>query len=127
MRRTAILTLCALACALMVCALSLGAVNATADEALRLHALTLEAAERDDVPGALSLLDELERHWRGRATLMEIMASHDALHDVSASLAEAQICLTCNDRDDFLRAMSAVRMGLEHLKDEEAVKWANLY
>ena len=53
--------------------------------------------------------------------------NHDALHDVDAAIAEAQICLECEDHDDFLRTMSTVRAGLEHLKDEEALRLANLY
>ena len=43
------------------------------------------------------------------------------------SIAEARICLECRDHDDFLRTMAAVEMGLSHLKDEESVRWANLY
>ena len=58
---------------------------------------------------------------------METLASHDALLDVAAAIAEARICLDCRDHDDFLRTLSEVEMGLDHLKDEEAVRWENLY
>ena len=62
-----------------------------------------------------------------RAALMETLASHDALHDVDAAIAQAQICLECEDHDDFLRTMADVSAGLSHLRDEEAVRWSNLY
>ena len=47
--------------------------------------------------------------------------------EVAAAIAEARICLECRDHDDFLRTLSEVEMGLDHLKDEEAVRWENLY
>jgi hypothetical protein len=74
-----------------------------------------------------ALLAQLAQLWQDRAGLLEKLASHDALHDVDTAIAEAKICLECRDHDDFLRTMSAVEMGLTHLKDEEAVRWENLY
>ena len=112
MRRTLILTLAVLACALAVCVFSLSTLNDTVGQAQQ------RAAE---------LLARLAGLWADRAGLMEMLASHDALHDVGAAIAEARICLECRDHDDFLRTMSAVEAGLSHLKDEEAVRWANLY
>ncbi len=127
MKRTLILTLTVLAVALAVCVASLNALNATVDEAERLQSLAVLAAEERDLSAAKTHMLALARFWSGRANLMEMLASHDALHDVDAAIAEAQICLECEDRDDFLRMMSGVRAGLSHLKDEEALRLANLY
>lgn len=127
MRKTLLLTLGALAVALAVCALSLSAVNAATDEALRLQSLAVLAADDGETDRARTLMVRLAEHWREKAPLLETVASHDALHDVSAALAEARICLECDDHDDFLRTMSTVELSLNHLKDEQAVKWENLY
>ena len=127
MKRTLILTLAVLAAALAVCWASQAALNGAVDEAERLQSLAVMAAEEKRFSDAKSLMVQLAKHWAGRATLMEMLASHDALHDVDAAIAEAQICLECADHDDFLRTMSTVRAGLEHLKDEEALRLANLY
>ena len=107
MKRKLALTLAVLACALAVCTAGLFALNDAVDEAERLQSLAVL--------------------WEGRGALMETLASHDALHEVSAALAEAQICLECEDHDDFLRTMSTVRMGLSHLRDEQALRLSNLY
>lgn len=127
MRRTLILTLAVLACALGVCGLSQSALNDTVEQARQLRAQALLAENRDDIERAEALLVQLAGLWRDRAGLMEMLASHDALHDVATAIAEAKICLECRDHDDFLRTMSTVEMSLEHLKDEEAVRWENLY
>ena len=127
MKRTLILTLAVLAAALAICAASLFALNGTVDEAERLQSLTVLAAQEEDFSGAKTHLLALAEFWASRANLMEMLASHDALHDVDAAIAEAQICLECEDHDDFLRTMSAVRAGLSHLRDEEALRLANLY
>ena len=121
------MTLAVLACAALVCAGSLVALNHTVDAARRLQGLAAQAAGAGDMDRAGALLGQLEDFWRGRAVLMELLASHDALHDVGGAIAEAAICLDCDDRDDFLCAMSRLAMGLEHLKDEEAVRWENVY
>ena len=127
MRRTLILTLAVLACALAICFFSLSTLNDTVGRAQQLHRQAMLAAEGDDADRAAELLARLAGLWADRAGLMEMLASRDALHDVGAAIAEARICLECRDHDDFLRTMSAVEMGLSHLKDEESVRWANLY
>ena len=127
MRRTLILTLAVLSCALAVCWVSRGTLNATVDEARLLHDQALLAENSGDSGRAVELLVRLAQLWRDRERLLELLASHDALHDVAAAITEARICLECRDHDDFLRTMSTVNMGLEHLMDEEAVRWENLY
>ncbi len=127
MGRTLILTLAVLACALAVCSLSQETLNDTVEQARQLHAQALLAENGGDGDRADALLVQLAQLWRDRTGLLEMLASHDALHDVAAAIAEAKICLECRDHDDFLRTMSTVALGLEHLKDEEAVRWGNLY
>lgn len=127
MWRTLILTLTVLACALAICGLSRATLNDTAEQARQLHAQALLAENSGDDARAGDLLAQLAQLWHDRAALLEMLASHDALHDVSFAIAEAKICLECRDHDDFLRTMSTVKTGLDHLRDEEAISWENLY
>ena len=127
MKRTLILTLAVLAAALAICVASLFALNGTVDEAERLQSLAVLAANENAFSEAKEHVAALAKFWDERAALMETLASHDALHDVDAAIAQAQICLECEDHDDFLRTMADVSAGLSHLRDEEAVRWSNLY
>ncbi len=127
MKRTLILTLCVLAVAMLVCFGGMTALNSTVDEARRLGSLAVLAEQEDASDAADNRLVELAQLWKDRAAVMEMLASHDALHDVQTSLAEARICLECGDHDDFLRTMSTLDMALGHIRDEEALRWENLY
>ena len=127
MKRTLILTLAVLACALALCAVSLVCIDRAVDGAERLQSLAVLAAQQGDAVRAKALMVELAGFWEDRAGWMEMLPSHDALHDVGAAIAEAQICLECEDHDDFLRMMSQVDMGLSHLRDEQALRLSNLY
>lgn len=127
MKRTLAVTLAVLALALGVCAASQRVLNGAVDEAERLQSLAVLAAEERRFSDAKTLVEALASFWKERSKALEMLAGHDALHDVDTAIAEAQICLECEDRDDFLRTMSDVRMGLEHLKDEEALRLSNLY
>ena len=127
MRRTLILTMAVLACAVAVCWASQTALDGAVDRAQALHSQAMLAAGNGDRDRAVALLAQLDQLWQERSGMMEMLASHDALHEVSAAIAEAQICLACRDHDDFLRTMSTVKLGLEHLKEEEALRWGNLY
>lgn len=127
MRRTMVVTAAVLACALAVCFLSMGTLSHAVSGAGRLVSQAVLAAQEGRTAQAKSLMVELAEFWKARSGLLEMIASHDALHEVDAAVAEAQICLECRDHDDFLRTMSNARMALQHLWDEEVLSWANLY
>lgn len=122
-----IIALAVLAAALLICTASMLFLNGTVDEAERLDSLAVLAANGGRSDRAAELMVQLAEFWRQRAPVMEMLASHDALHEVDSAIAEAQICLECRDHDDFLRTMSVVTAALQHIRDEEAVSWSNLY
>ena len=127
MKRTLILTLSVLAAALIACTASYFILNATVDRAGQLQSLAVLDVQEGRPLRAAERMVALAEYWRDRAPLLETLASHDALHEVTTAIAEARICLECDDHDDFLRTMSLVGAGLEHLRDEASIRWSNLY
>ena len=127
MKRTLILTVCVLAASLALCAVGMAALNTSVDEAQRLRSLAILAEGDGDTDAARTAVVQLAQLWRDRRGIMEMLAEHDALHDVSSAIADAQICLENGDHDEFLRAMSQLDLGLNHLRDEQALRWENLY
>lgn len=127
MRKTLIVTLAVLAAAVAVCALSMHALNGAVDRANRLRSAAVLAEEENRISDAKAAMLELAEFWRRKASLLEMMASHDALHEVQSAVAEAQICLECEDRDDFLRCMAIVEENLNHIRDEQSPRLSNLY
>ena len=127
MKRTLILTLSVLAAALIACTASYFILNATVDRAGQLQSLAVLDVQEGRPLRAAERMVALAEYWRDRTPLLETLASHDALHEVTTAIAEARICLECDDHDDFLRTMSLVGAGLEHLRDEASIRWSNLY
>ena len=127
MRRMLIVTLAVLAASIALCAACQAVLNGAVDRADALRSAAVLAAQEHRIADAKSLVLELAQYWKDRSAALELLASHDALHEVQSSIAEAQICLECEDRDDFLRTMSQTAQGLAHLRDEEALRLSNLY
>lgn len=127
MKRTLILALAVLFVALGVMTAGLLFLNQTVDRAEQLGGEAVRAA-REGYPGeAAKTLAALADFWEARTPLLEVLADHDALHDVQNGLAEARVCLECDDHDDFLRCLAVVGGALSHIRDEEALSWSNLY
>ena len=127
MRRMLIVTLAVLLAAVAACALSMRALNGAVDEAERLRSAAVLAMEERRMSRAKELMVSLAEFWHERAPVLEMLAGHDALHEVQVGIAEAQICLECEDRDDFLRCMAVTGEALSHLRDEQALRLSNLY
>lgn len=126
MKRTLWITLAVLAVSLALCLAGGRLLNGTVDAAGQLRSAAVLAAEEGDGDRARELLLRLAELWRDRGELMEMLASHDALHEVTVGILEAQICLECDDHDDFLRTMAVMGEALNHLSDEQAFRLANL-
>lgn len=127
MRRTLIVTLTVLAIALASCTASLLILDGAVRHADRLRSAAVLASQERRTGRARELMVELAEFWREKSRLLEILADHDALHEVQAAIAEAQICLECDDHDDFLRTMSTVAEDLNHIRDEQSPRLSNLY
>ena len=127
MRRTLILTLAVLACALALCAASRAALNEAVSGARTLGLRAMQALEQDRTADARALSARLEEYWQARSGLLELLTGHDALREAADAVADARICLACEDRDDFLRAMAAALDALDRLEAEQAASWGNLF
>ena len=127
MKRTLIAMLAVLAVSLSLCAASMALLNGAVEEAQALRSQAVLAAEERRTGEAKTLLLRLAEEWDERGPLLEMLASHDALHEVQSAIAEGQVCLECEDHDDFLRIMSNLDGALRHLSDAEALRWSNLY
>ena len=118
--------LAALALSLTLCVAARTALNDAVEEAQTYRVAALMAAEAGQQGDAKTALLALAQAWKRHRAALETLASHDALHEVQSGIAEAQICLECGDHDDFLRVLSNLGMALEHIRDEQALRWENL-
>lgn len=96
-----------------------GRMNAMHDEVL----LMAGSGDRD---GARGLLGRMSLLWEEYEGLLETMAPHDALHEVTVLLAECGANLASGDTDDFIRSMALLREAVDHLSEEEALGMGNI-
>ena len=127
MRRMLVLAIVVLAGALGVMTAATSTLNRAVDRASDLGSEAVLAAQEGRPDRAEEMVTALAEHWRACTPALEVIADHDALHEVQTGIAEARICLECDDHDDFLRCMAVVDGALAHLRDEEALSLANLY
>lgn len=127
MRRTLVITLCVLVLALSICTgCSLFLKNVIGD-VRHLHNEAVRYVESGNPEKARELMIQMATLWREKEPILEILTSHDAIHEVKLGIIEAQICLECGDHDDFLRTISIAGEGLEHMRSVEMLSLSNLY
>ena len=127
MRRTLIAMLAVLGLSLALCAGAYMLLDDAVDEAQALRSAAIRAEAEDRPADAEALLLALAQVWKGRRAALETLASHDAVHEVQLAIAESRICLECGDHDDLLRVLSNLDAALEHIREEQALCWENLY
>jgi hypothetical protein len=127
MKRTLILTMLVLILSLSVCTGTSAVLGHIIEETRYLHNEAVRCVENNDTEKAAEIMVQLATLWREKEPFLEMITSHDAIHEVKLGIIEAQICLECGDHDDFLRTISIAGEGLEHMDSVESLSLSNLY
>lgn len=109
-----------------VCVGSVAFIHRTVDEMDVRRLGVLEALEAGDVHGAFSGLSEMALLWQAREPLLEMLAVHDLLHEISGLMIEADANLSIGDTDDFYRSMALLGEALAHLVKDERLTLSNI-
>ena len=127
MKRTLLLTLAVLALSVLSCVGSSLFLGSVIEEVRWLHNEAVRCVENGQHSRAAEIMVQMATLWREKESLLEMITSHDAIHEVKLGIIEAQICLECGDHDDFLRTIAITGEGLEHMRSVEALSLSNLY
>ena len=127
MKRLAIQTAAVLTVCLIVCTVSLIGLNRTLDEAHDMATVIYAAMENGKKDEAREQLVALATFWDDRAAVLELLCSHDDLHEVKEHIIQARICIDYKDPEEFYSAVALIGEGIEHIRDEEALSLSNLY
>ena len=127
MRTTLIALIIVVLAAVSLCAFSQARVCGVVEEMdiLRVEAETRARAGVDT--GAAECLTRLASRWQEERAAMEMLTSHDSLHEVYSELVDARVCLESGDFDDCYRALAQLGEALHHIREMEAVSLSNLY
>ena len=127
MRTTLIALIVVVLAAVALCAFAQARVCAVVEEMDLLRVEAETRARAGDDTGAAECLTRLAGRWQEERAAMEMLTSHDDLHEVAAQLVDAQVCLENGDMDDCLRALAQLGEALRHIEDMEALTLSNLY
>ena len=127
MKRLTIATDAVFVACIAVCSWALITLNGILDEA---HEYTVEVftqMERGNVTAAREGLVALATLWDENMTLLEVLCSHDDLHEVKERIIQAEICVSYTDMEDFYSSIALIGEAIEHIREGEALRLTNLY
>jgi len=117
---------CVLAAALGLCFVSVYVHDSVLDDMDAVCAETIKSVRGDDKQTAVERVSELDRVFGERSGALEMLASHNDLHETRSCIMDAMVALECGDMDDAYQALVSLRGMLEHLRDHERLTLSNL-
>lgn len=127
MRTTLIALLIVVAAAIALCAFAQSRVCGLVEEMDELRLLAERELRAGNEAAAMEYLATFAARWEKSRPAMEMLTSHDDLHEVYADVVDARVCLERGDRDDCFRALAQLGEALHHIGEMEAVSLSNLY
>ena len=83
--------------------------------------------ENNDADGAAVRVTQMADMWKKHEPMLEMIAPHETLHDVTCLIVEADANLSARDLDDFNRSMKLLGIAIEHLFIEEQFRLENIF
>lgn len=127
MRRTLFMTIGVFLCAMLLCGVSMLSVHRVVNHARHLRTEAIEAMDDEDAQRAEKTLVELAAYLNNHQGWLEMLCSHDDLHDAKLQIIDAQASIEFGITDDFYQAIYRFGETLEHMADVESVRLSNLY
>lgn len=127
MRRTLLITLGVLFCALLLCSVNSIAVRRVVSHARHLRTRALEAMDAGDVQRAEVEMVALASYMKQNQNWLEMVCEHEDMHEMKADIIDAQAAIEFGIEDDFYQAVYRFGEGLEHIAEVEKISLGNLY
>lgn len=125
--RAAFAAMCAvLLSALAVCFFSMGVQGGILEELGAMCDAAVECIDGGDPDAAADAVAELDDVFSEKRGIMELLASHNDLHDAAGFITDAAVALKCGDTDDAYQALMQLKGVLEHLREHESLSLGNL-
>lgn len=126
MKRLIAVTISVLTVSVLVCLGSLLSLDALLERAHDMATDVRVYWERGEEDAARERLVALATYWDRWRRLFEVMTDHDDLRDVKERIIQAQISLEQGEAESFLQEIALTGEGVDHIREEESLHWANL-
>ncbi len=125
MRAKLICTLAVLALTVALCAVSMAFIARCMDQADEMCSRAVLQMESGDTRAALETMTALAEKWDGWESLLEMVANHEDVHEVTHRILDTRLCLERGD-DDFHRQAAQLSHAIQHIWDGEAIRLRNI-
>ena len=126
MKRLIAVMISVLTVSVLVCLGSLLSLDALLERAHDMATDVRVYWERGEEDAAREGLVALATYWDRWRRLFEVMTDHDDLRDVKERIIQAQISLEQGEAESFLQEIALTGEGVDHIREEESLHWANL-
>lgn len=82
---------------------------------------------KNDFESAEEELNRLLSMIHSHSARLEMLVSHDAVHDLTSQLQDAKTSLAIRDLDDFKKAVSILKESIGHIKAHEKMSLSNIF
>ena len=127
MRATLIAMCAVLVLALALCLFSLFYQERALEALNILRTEAIDLVDARDARAASDKITTLAAEFKDKSKILELLASHNDLHDAYLHIVAARISLDLGDLDDTYQELSLLGETLEHLQEHEAFTINNLY
>jgi hypothetical protein len=116
-----------LAVSLALCLFSLFFQQRTLEGLDRMRSEAVSLINAGDRAGAEEKITQLADSFENRSKILEMIASHNDLHDAYLHIVGAKISLELRDLDDTSKELALLGETLSHLRQHEAFTISNIY
>ena len=126
MKRAIFTSVVLLALATLVCVGSSFLIRNSLDRMSDLHEQVLACTDADDKAGALDALGQTAEYWEKCGYWMEMLTSHEDLHNVREQIVSAKALLENDDIAQYQQCMALLREALDHIRRHESMNLSNV-
>jgi hypothetical protein len=95
----------------------------------QMEKLSMEAqdlVDRGQTQEAVAKMTALASEWERHQPFLEMLISHNEMHTVVERYVEAEACLKRGCLDDYYKSMALLQENLDHIRQQERIRWGNV-
>lgn len=125
MRRMLIVTVTVFVLSMALCTLSAVNVHRVTHEMRHLRSGAILHMEKGEIQAVEETLAELANYLAENSGWLEIVCSHDDIHEIKGAIIDAQASVEFGIEDDFYQAIYRFGEGLDHIASIEEFRLSN--
>lgn len=126
MRRTLIAMLTVGALSVGMCIFSVCWMEQVTGEMDDMRMEVMDLTGQGRISDAQDKLGQMAEAWGRYSRVLEIIASHEDVHEIAILIIEGDANLQAKDLDDFNRSMALLGEAIDHLHEEERLRMENI-